>query len=821
MLKIKKLKRSFVLLLAIIMMLTTNLNVLAVQHKEITIKKGEKLEYAPGYGWTTSKLTADGDLTYCLMPDKPVPPDGTYSTSSGNLKKLTPENTKNYSWYAKALYYCYGGGGFTTESTAFKTDPSKHEVSYIGNNCKVFMNNLKYSHYGFEMLKPSGSELWYLLTHRVLAYISGYSNWAHSLPSQDWRDVIKELANAIKKAPDIPPESELYILNLGSSYQQIIIFKDAMKIQLQKTSTKTEITDDNSCYSLAGAEYSIYLDKACTDYFGKMTTDENGFATYGKNVSDQNYYIKETKAPLGYTLNNTVYSIKNATLKEDKHGIKIYTFNVTDAPKTNSISVILNKIDEETGLPNKALKDAEFTIKYYKGYYDTAEQLEGVAHTRSWVIKTGEFGVLYLNPKFFVEGDMFYYDSLGIPTLPLGTISIQETKAPEGYEINEELFIRQIKFDEATEQIETYNPPTVLEKVGKGGIELTKIDSINKTPLEGAVYGLYSGNATTIQGKIDPKYKISDFTTNAEGLAILNDLKYGTYKVQEITPPTGYQISLEIYEINISEKHNIVKITAEDAPNSSNIKISKTSEDKNVKDIYFNISSPFKDYGNNKTDEHGIFYVGALPVYDLSGNKITYTVTELGELQDDGTYKLPDRYNTPKPQKITLELGKIATVKFNNTLKIGSLTLTKTDGNKKPLKGAEFKIYFADGKEIKVTQNGNGKYMYSTKGAYTTLKTSSIDAKMFISHLPQGNYYLVETKPPIGYMPYGEKLYFTISADKEETLKISSEISDNKLLLYNTGGNGNIQIYIISMILLVSGTLLVFVKYKKRGNENE
>lgn len=78
-----------------------------------------------------------------------------------------------------------------------------------------------------------------------------------------------------------------------------------------------------------------------------------------------------------------------------------------------------------------------------------------------------------LHPDYLVSGDAFYYNSAGtIVTLPLGTVTIQETKAPEGYLINSELFIRQITASGSMESVETYNEPIVKENVIRGGVSV-------------------------------------------------------------------------------------------------------------------------------------------------------------------------------------------------------------------------------------------------------------------------------------------------------------------------------------------------------------
>ena len=231
-----------------------------------------------------------------------------------------------------------------------------------------------------------------------------------------------------------------------------------IKIQLQKTSANPELTKDNSCYSLAGAEYSIYTDKSCSksSYFSFIRTDANGFGVYGdgldskgnhvgSDVANKTYYAKETKAPKGYKLDTTVYTFKDSG-KKTVDGVSIYSFTCSDKPANDPITVVLQKQDAKTGQASTRLVGAEFTLKYYDGTYKSEEELKNVKETRSWVIKTDSEGMATLNKSYLVSGDEFYYSSSDnkTPCLPLGTITIQESKAPENYELNPNLYIGQI-----------------------------------------------------------------------------------------------------------------------------------------------------------------------------------------------------------------------------------------------------------------------------------------------------------------------------------------------------------------------------------------
>ena len=103
----------------------------------------------------------------------------------------------------------------------------------------------------------------------------------------------------------------------------------------------------------------------------------------------------------------------------------------------------MNKVSEDGDVIDNpaSLEGAEFTIKFYAGQY-THDDLPSTA-TRQWVVKTmenarGKF-VTGLNDKYKISGDEFYRDDKGNVTLPLGTVTIEETKAPAGYTLKNKL----------------------------------------------------------------------------------------------------------------------------------------------------------------------------------------------------------------------------------------------------------------------------------------------------------------------------------------------------------------------------------------------
>jgi len=203
---------------------------------------------------------------------------------------------------------------------------------------------------------------------------------------------------------------------------------------LKKSSSNTSITENNGNYSIAGATYGVFADKDCNEQLATLTTDSNG-NTEVVEVKAGTVYIKELSAPKGYKVDDTVYSLKVEVGKTA-------TLNVSDTPKVTNTLIELFKIDMETQKDNPqgnaSLEGAEFTWKYYDGYYNKNNLPEKA--TRTWTTKTiaekDSDGTIHYVTKladaYKVSGDSFYMQD-GKAVLPLGTLTVEETKAPNGY----------------------------------------------------------------------------------------------------------------------------------------------------------------------------------------------------------------------------------------------------------------------------------------------------------------------------------------------------------------------------------------------------
>lgn len=404
---------------------------------------------------------------------------------------------------------------------------------------------------------------------------------------------------------------ETNLHHFGGSTPQTVgtVFELAFKVQskgklcIKKTSANPAITDNNPCYSLQGAEYGVYK----TEADAKADKNKVNTLTIGKYDSSEKYkdwsneieldagtyYLKETKNPKGYALNNSVVSV---VVKANESSWIGSNGEFKDYPQADPVGILLGKVDKETN-KNKpqgsaSLAGAEFTVKYYKGLYDSDPAKSGQIPARSWVLKTDKDGFAYLDSDYKVSGDDFYMFG-NLAKIPVGTITIQETKAPTGYFINNEVFVRKIEANGKDQYVSTYNQPTVNEKVIK--FDIKKVQAGTSTPVSGAVFRHTLPNGST-----------EDLETNSTGEITITGLASGTHKIKEIKSPDGYQLNPNEVVFNVASSTG--KITFTSGTNSLIVQGTKDSGDGYA--TFADKVNPF-NLKITKTNEHGKVLKGA------------------------------------------------------------------------------------------------------------------------------------------------------------------------------------------------------------------
>ena len=360
--------------------------------------------------------------------------------------------------------------------------------------------------------------------------------------------------------------------------------------KVKKTTANEIVTNGNAMYSIAGATFGIFSDQNCSNQIGTLTTNENG-DTNEVEVTAGTVYIKELSAPKGYKLDTTVRSLK-------VEAGKTVTLNVSDVPKVTETLVDLFKIDMETGKAtaqgDAALSGAEFTWHYYDGFY-TKDNLPEKA-TRTWVTKTvaeksSDGSIHYvtkLSDAYKVSGDAFYTQNEK-SVLPLGTLTVEETKAPDGYLLDgaymqagdsteqiKGMYLTQITEDGELAVLSGSNQYSVSDQVIRGGVKIQKRDLETKdtkaqgsATLKDTAFAIISlnENSVLVEGKLYKKNEtVKTIQTGIDGVATTSAdlLPYGKYKLEETKAPEGYLTDgAKAIEFSITENGKIVDLTGE------------------------------------------------------------------------------------------------------------------------------------------------------------------------------------------------------------------------------------------------------------------
>ena len=358
----------------------------------------------------------------------------------------------------------------------------------------------------------------------------------------------------------------------------------AGKLSIHKSSANPGITDGNDCYSLEGAEFTVY--NAAGQSMGVLRTNANG-DTNTLELPEGTYTVRETKPPKGY--------LPAPDQQITVRGGQQTTAQVTDMPSGDPMRMAVGKYDGDTeykanNLPqgSASLEGAEFTVEYFDTVdYDNYDALKkaGVKPTRSWIFRTNANGIANFTKNDFVSGDEFYLDTNGNPTMPRGSVAVYESKAPVGYKLNSDVSFQKIQ-DNYLEGVTTFNMPEIPETVIRGGVSVQKLDSeTGQTPqggasLEGITFSIINDNpnAVTVDGKsYNPGQTVKNIVTDKNGVAKTpaNCLPYGKYIIRETATNDGYLNTSNEMRVTVSEDGKMYSFNAKDDIVRGGVEITK------------------------------------------------------------------------------------------------------------------------------------------------------------------------------------------------------------------------------------------------------
>lgn len=259
-------------------------------------------------------------------------------------------------------------------------------------------------------------------------------------------------------------------------------------LKLHKDSRDTQITNGNNCYSLAGAVYTVYQGSSVK---GTMTTDAYG-NTAALKLPVGSYVVKETTAAKGYELDPESYPV---TISAANTSDNPYQLNVKDGAGYDGTEIeIIKKAgsDYATRFP---LSGTQFTIRYY----DNTDGDDSGEAVRTWcveikahdedgkIVEEEEPGKEYrylakLNEEYLDEGSDELFKVEGKTVIPLGTISVEETKTAPGYTLTGSS-VTDGEGREA-ELIDGKFITTVTMQGGKGKLNFGNLYTVLNTPIE-------------------------------------------------------------------------------------------------------------------------------------------------------------------------------------------------------------------------------------------------------------------------------------------------------------------------------------------------
>ena len=380
-----------------------------------------------------------------------------------------------------------------------------------------------------------------------------------------------------------------------------IVYPSAPKngyLKIHKSSANPEMTDKNSCYKFEGIRYGIFTDEACVNNLAVLSLDANGYSE-PYELPEGTYYVREADATpgSGYQTNGTVYTVNVTAGTTSDAPVMCET---TDVPLNDPLGIQINKINSD-GTTTADLSGAEYTITYYPKQYTSVAEIKADTDPdvkpTVWVIKTikNKYGmyVARLDDDHIISGsDVYGSSQSGEYIIPLGTITVEETKAPAGFtkdgaivssvktgetlsgtnnvylfqfvDENSSVYIKSgnalsTSLDDETAVTLTYAERQIngSPKMEKHDFELDKKAAMGGTSFEGISFEIYClddsvviGNDTYTKGQT-----ITTVTSDAEGnIDVGMQFPVGHYAVREKAANNYYTMTTgQIHYFNVVE----------------------------------------------------------------------------------------------------------------------------------------------------------------------------------------------------------------------------------------------------------------------------
>lgn len=473
------------------------------------------------------------------------------------------------------------------------------------------------------------------------------------------------------KLEEAPAEySKAYITGVTNKYKKATI--DVVKIDKHSTDKKA-----HGNASLDGAEFQLYAEQACTNKATVYNKDgskktagiykiSNGKLKTDYLRSGSTYYLKEVKAPTGYTLANDVLPISvDASGVTAEYTDDLASVEFGNQPILGKIAIQKYYSEGETGELHPEA-NTTFQIMLKDKAYDECDDYERD------IIKTDENGYGVTKDLYYGDYTVHQIDSGDVDAVMVKDfdVTIDENGKTYTYALNNNLFkayLRILKKDGKTEkQVLKAGTAYQIYKVTDEGEELVKQSYSNGNTME----------------------TVDTFVTDETGeIMTVKPLKSAKYRIYETESATGLHITEEFIEVTINSKadnyesyededgntHIIVTVTYTNEETYGKLAVKKTGEVLSGWDAE-NRTFIYEDRVLNGA-EFTIYADGDIVTQDNQGDTwfhdgdkvVTITTGEKAEFTSDCNGICNQYVDEDGTVHITLPLGKY-TIKETNTL---------------------------------------------------------------------------------------------------------------------------------------------------------
>lgn len=468
-----------------------------------------------------------------------------------------------------------------------------------------------------------------------------------------------------------------------------------------------------------------------------ITTSDNGKG-FSNLLYLGRYYVKELSAPEGFNKNDNTYYV---TLLYHGQDVSVFTEEIKDYDTPQYGKINITKVDGETG--ELLLTPVRFNV-----------------YAAEDVVVNNE--LLYFKGEM-VDSVTTMHGQASTDWLPLGKYFVQEAEAAAPYVVDKTQYPVALVYDAQSESVQ-YSQ-TVINQPQKATISVSKVDSESGVPVKGAVYEIKAAEEVRVNG--DLKYRqgetVDTVTTNANGLAVSKALYLGKYVVTEKSVPKPYTLDKEKHEVILVYRNSSVEVFNEtlqvsDMPQKAIIKLQKVDSETNkaltdaVYEVYANedifVNGDLK-YSRDTlvdtitTDVNGEafsseLYLGQYRIVEKTApyGYVLDTDEHIANLEYQGqeVVVFTEGYTAENaPQKAKIEL-----------LKIDKET-------RQPIANAVYDVYA----KSDVVLNGDVKY---PANSLVDTVTTDGEGKALTKSLYLGEYSLVETAAPYGYVLNSDKI---------------------------------------------------------------